>query len=67
MAITETNGQIKELAKFHTIVTDNSLKYDVKIIVRSTTLLSKKVACYTTTEGCSTMLLLKEEVCYGII
>ena len=35
-----------ELAKFHTIVTDNSLKYDVKIIVRSTILLSKKVVLY---------------------
>ena len=54
----------KELAKFHTIVTDNSLNYDVKIIVRSTTLLSKKVACYATTKGCSTMLFPKEVACY---
>ena len=56
-----------ELAKFHTIVTDNSLKYDVKIIVRSTILLSKKVAYYATTEGCSTILFLKEETYYGKI
>ena len=61
------SNNLLELAKFHTIVTDKSLNYDVKIIVRSTIILSKKVAHCTKTGGFSPMLLQKEKVHYAKI